>query len=100
MGHEGKNINVESITAIGYAGGASLYGDWTAEADFDVVGNVTGANLSGINTGDQTVTVEAAEANSSITPVANGTYTVGQGLITNGTITVASGIITAIQEAT
>jgi len=33
------------------------------------------------------------------TPVADGTYTVGIGLVTNGTITITNGIITAIQEA-
>lgn len=36
----------------------------------------------------------------SITPVADGTYTVGKGLVTDGLITVSKGIITAIQEAT
>lgn len=36
---------------------------------------------------------------SSLAPVADGTYTVGKGSLTDGTITVASGIITAIQEA-
>lgn len=34
-----------------------------------------------------------------ITPVVDGTYTIGLGVTNNGTITVASGIITAIQEA-
>lgn len=36
---------------------------------------------------------------SSITPVADGTYTVGIGGTQNGTITVSNGIITSIQEA-
>lgn len=35
-----------------------------------------------------------------ITPIADGTYTVGLGVTTNGTITIAGGLITAIQEAT
>lgn len=34
-----------------------------------------------------------------ITPIADGTYTVGKGAVTDGTITVQNGIITAIQEA-
>lgn len=44
------------------------------------------------------VTIENAELNSNITPVADGTYTLGLGLTTNGTITTVSGIITNIQE--
>ena len=50
------------------------------------------------------VTIANAESNSSITPVVDGTYTVGNKLTPvtgqNGTITVKSGIITAIQSAT
>ncbi len=45
------------------------------------------------------VTIAIAEGNSSITPVADGTYTVGLGVMTNGTITTVSGIITAVQQA-
>ena len=33
------------------------------------------------------------------TPVADGTYTTGKGVVTDGTITITNGIITAIQEA-
>ena len=44
-------------------------------------------------------TISAVLTNSSITPVADGTYTVGIGTIQNGTITISSGIITTVQEA-
>ena len=44
-------------------------------------------------------TISAVLSNSSITPVADGTYTVGIGTIQNGTITISSGIITTVQEA-
>ena len=44
-------------------------------------------------------TISAVLTNSSITPVADGTYTVGIGTTQNGTITISSGIITAVQEA-
>jgi len=44
-------------------------------------------------------TASAVLTASSITPVADGTYTVGIGTTTNGTITISGGIITAIQEA-
>lgn len=50
------------------------------------------------------ITIPTALANSSITPVSDGTYTVGSKITpvsgTDGTITVQNGIITAIQEAT
>ena len=50
------------------------------------------------------VTIANAQANSSITPVADGTYTVGAALTpgvgVNGTITTVKGIITAVQQAT
>lgn len=46
-----------------------------------------------------TVTIEAAETNSGITPFADGTYTVGLGTSQNGTITIVKGIITGVQEA-
>lgn len=36
---------------------------------------------------------------SGVTPVADGTYTVGIGVTTNGTITTVNGIITAVQQA-
>lgn len=49
------------------------------------------------------VTIANAESNSGITPVADGTYTVGAALTgggTVGTITTVNGIITAVQQAT
>ena len=53
---------------------------------------IDGSNLTGI-------TLAKVAADSSITPITDGTYTVGIGTSQNGTITVAGGIITAVQQA-
>jgi len=80
---------------------------YTRIASVDLSGNITGANisgsnLSGTNTGDQTLS--GVLSLTGITPVANGTYTVGKALTditgVDGTITIVGGIITAIQQAT
>ena len=64
----------------------------------DGVGNVSAAS-AGTDYAPAAITLSTILPNSSITPVADGTYTVGIGGTTNGTITVQGGIITAVQQA-
>lgn len=60
------------------------------------VGDLT---ASGTITGDLSGGYNLSPSQFDVTPVADGTYTVGLGVSTNGTITITSGFITAIQEA-
>lgn len=63
-----------------------------------------GSNLGGVLTTAGLGSVTQAhssflDAISGVSPIGDGTYTVGLGVTTNGTITVQAGIITAIQQA-
>lgn len=78
--------------------GLRLDGDATTPGNYKFYGT----NSSGTK-GFYANDVAQAEAASGITPVADGTYTVGAKLTgggVNGTITTVKGIITAIQQAT
>lgn len=86
-----------SITADG--SGLKLSGDAATPGNRKYYGTDSGGAKGFFDN-----TIENAEAASSISPVADGTYTVGNRItpVTGalGTITVKSGIITAIQQAT
>lgn len=59
----------------------------------------SGNNIAGTYATISNVSFTNILTNSGITPIADGTYTVGLGVTTNGTITTVKGLITAIQEA-
>jgi len=81
------NNSTPALTIANSANDATFAASVTATEFFG-----DGSNLTGI-------TVTQVLTASGISPVADGTYTVGLGLTQNGTITTVSGVITAVQEA-
>ncbi len=96
--------------------GVTITGSGTLDIDTFTLTLTGNADVEGTNTGDQTAAslglvigtdVQAWDAQldtlAAVTPVADGTYTVGYRLTpggTDGTITTSGGLITAITEAT
>lgn len=81
-----------TLGGLNVNGPITLQGD-TVEIDED--GNITANSFAG--DGSSLLGLTASQFN--VTPVTNGTYTVGLGVTTNGTLTIINGFITAVQEA-
>ena len=94
-------VGLNTASGILKADGAGNVSAATVGTDYlapaDIGATVLAPNGSG--TGLTGITMGFVLTSSSITPVADGTYTVGIGGTQNGTITVQSGIITAVQQA-
>ncbi|MFA6142509.1 MAG: hypothetical protein WC738_04350 [Candidatus Omnitrophota bacterium] len=80
-------------------GGSNLTNIGDVSAATYHVGAVAGVDMASGTPKGVTVSKGIITAATSVTPVVDGTYTVGKGAVTDGTITVSGGIITAVQQA-
>ncbi len=113
----GGSINTYGVNSIGgsidtYDGGGSIDTRGTGTIQLGANGtrtilnggatsnrNITFMDADGTVANQAFVTIANALTQSAISPIADGTYTVGIGLTQNGLITVASGVVTGITQA-